>query len=50
MVKRVITGVAVAVFWLLVLRFLPGWVLFVLLQLFAALTLYEFYKLWRKMG
>ncbi|NLL83603.1 MAG: phosphatidate cytidylyltransferase [Lentisphaerae bacterium] len=50
MVKRVITGVAVAVFWLLVLRFLPGWVLFVLLQLFAALTLYEFYKLCEKGG
>ena len=50
MIKRIITGVAVAYFWVGVLRYLPGWALFVLLQLFAGLTLYEFYRLCERGG
>ena len=50
MVKRVITGLAVAVFWVLALGFMPGWVLFAVLQLCSAVTLYEFYRLCEKSG
>jgi phosphatidate cytidylyltransferase len=50
MIKRIITGVAVACFWVGVLRYLPGWALFVVLQLFSALTLYEFYRLCERGG
>ncbi len=50
MIKRVITGVAVACFWVGVLRYMPGWALFVLLQIFAGLTLFEFYRLCERGG
>lgn len=50
MIKRIVTGVAVACFWVVVLRFLPGWSLLVVLQIFAGLTLYEFYRLCERGG
>ena len=50
MIKRIATGLAVAAFWVVVLRFLPGWALFVILQIFAGLTLFEFYRLCERGG
>lgn len=50
MIKRIATGLGVAAFWVIVLRFLPGWALFVILELFAGLTLFEFYRLCERGG
>ena len=50
LIRRIVTGIAVAVAWFLALCYMPGWVLFIVLALMSCTCQWEFYKMLRQGG